>query len=112
MSGLAATGRIRAVPRHGCCAGSGVRRVPSCAAGSWSSPKASRHKISKTTPCKVERAWVRLAGCLHKYILAKGNYIFDNGKYRGDAMSQPDSEQEVAAGPALHPLVNPQVRGL
>src|SRR5258705_3367905 len=32
-----------------------------------------------------------------KYILAKSNYIFDNGKYRGSAMPQLDSEQEVAA---------------
>src|SRR6185369_6077053 len=51
----------------------------------------------KTTPCKVERARVRLLGACHENILAKGNYIFDNGKYRGKAMSQLDSEQEVAA---------------
>ena len=33
----------------------------------------------------------------HKYILANGKYIFDNGKHRESAMPQVDSEQEVAA---------------
>ena len=31
---------MRAAPRRGCCANSGARRAPSCAAGSWSSPEA------------------------------------------------------------------------
>jgi DNA-binding MarR family transcriptional regulator/GNAT superfamily N-acetyltransferase len=30
-------------------------------------------------------------------LLAKSNYIFDNGKYRGSAMRQPDLEPDVAA---------------
>src|SRR5215207_8334356 len=99
MSGWAATGRIPAVPRRGCCASSAAPRAPSCAAGSWSSPEAvhrrAQTKISKTTPCKVERGLARLA--CHQNILAKSNHIFDNGNYRGLPMSQLDSEQEVAA---------------
>src|SRR5437870_6273104 len=98
MSGSAATGRIHAVPRRGCSASSAARRAPSCAAGSWSSPKREtaglKDKISKTTPCKVERGpWCASPDACHEYILAKGNHIFDNGKYGGSIMSQLVSEQ-------------------
>src|SRR6185436_82651 len=67
--------------------------------GSWSSPEAVHRsaglKISKTTPCKVEAASSQ--GTCRENILAKSNYIFDNGNHRGSAMPQLDSEQEVAA---------------
>ena len=39
---LGGSGRTPAVPRRGCCASSAAPRAPSCAAGSWSSPRAPR----------------------------------------------------------------------
>src|SRR3569832_68716 len=100
MSGSAATDRTPAAPRRGCCAGSAAPRAPSCAAGSWSSPRAGhrpKRKTSKTTPCTVAKALKCLVKCKLQNILAKSNYIFDNGKYRGNTMPQPDSEPDVAA---------------
>src|SRR5438445_7367181 len=102
MSGLAATGRTRGVPRRGCCASSAARHAPSCAAGSWSSPRAVHRRAqtqniennpmqSRTGPGAPR--WMPAA----RIYLPKANYIFDNGKYRGSIVSQLDSEQEVAA---------------